>query len=116
MKIWKKNPILIKVVMNGKLAKIIMLDLGANIKLLPTRIWKKLGFPLEPTQYNISLVDGSLVWSLGLLWDMPISFLGITSLATFDVIDMVNIENLEYNALIELEWFVDNNEIINNKN
>lgn len=51
---------------------------------------------------NISLTYGSLVWSLGLLINMPISFLGITSLATFNIIDMVDIKNLEYIALLDL--------------
>lgn len=116
MKKWKKKPILIEVVMNEKLAKNVMLDLGGDINLLSTKTWKQLGFPpLEPSQYNISLVDSSLVQYLGLLHNMPVSFLRITSLTTFDVIDMVNTENLEYITLLDLEWFIDNHGNINSK-
>lgn len=43
------------------------------------------------------------------------SILGITSSTIFDVIDMIDNENLEYIALLYLEWFVDNNCIINRK-
>lgn len=46
---------------------------------------------------------------------MLVSFLEITSLAIFDVIDMANTENIEYTTLLNLECFVDNNGIINNK-
>lgn len=46
---------------------------------------------------------------------MPVSFLGITSLATFDLIDRAYIENLEYTILLDLEWFIDNNRMINSK-
>lgn len=102
--------------MNGKLIKNVMLDLGVDINLLPTGRWKQLGYPpLELTQYNISLANGSLVWYLGLLGDMLIYFLRITSVVTFDMIDMANTENLKYIILLDLEWFIDINRIINNK-
>lgn len=47
---------------------------------------------------------------------MSILILGINSQATFDMIDMGDNENLDqYTTLLELEWFVNNNGIINNK-
>jgi len=36
----KKEIDMIEFVMNAKLVKNIMLDLGADINLLPTRVWK----------------------------------------------------------------------------
>lgn len=86
--------------MKGKLANIVMLNLGVDINLFPTKTWIKLGSPpMEPTQYNILLVDGSLVWSLGLLKNILILVLGIISSATFDIIDMFETEKLRiYNS------------------
>ena len=40
MKNWKKKPILIEVFMHDNLAKNVMLDLGADINLLPIDSWR----------------------------------------------------------------------------
>lgn len=57
-KIWKTRPIMIDLHIHHKNILMVMVYLGSYVNLIPKRIWEYFGEPiLEPTPYNISLVD-----------------------------------------------------------
>jgi hypothetical protein len=66
-----------------------MCDLGASVSLMPLSLFKRFGIgELKPTRMTLQLVDRSIIYSAGILEDIPIKVGKIYIPTYFVVMDM----------------------------
>lgn len=71
-----------------------MVDLGADVSVIPATTWERVGRSmLVKNPFNISLVDGSRMETLGTWKNAKVNMHGLKQLEDFEVIEMKELFN-----------------------
>ena len=93
----------------------VILDLGSEINVLPKQTWGQMGKPsLDWSPIQLRLANQQKIVPLGRLLSVPIDLDGVSTLADFEVIEIIDDSN-PYPALLGIEWAMENAAIINLK-
>ena len=94
----------------------IILDLGSEVNVLTKQTWEQMGKPtLEWSPIQLRLANQQNIVPLGRFPSVPVDIDGVSTLADFEVIEIVDDSN-PYPALLGIEWEIDNSTVINLKN
>ena len=94
----------------------IILDLGSEINVLTKQTWKQMGKPtLEWSPIQLRLSNQQKIVPLGRFPSVPVDIDGVSTLAYFEVIEIIDDSN-PYLALLGIEWAIENSTVINLKN
>ena len=93
----------------------VILDLGSDVNVLPKQTWGQMGKPsLVWSPIQLRLANQQRIVLLGRLLSVPIDIDGVSTLADFEVIEIIDDSN-PYPALLGIEWAMANAAIINLK-
>ena len=93
----------------------VILDLGLDVNVLPKQTWGQMGNPsLVWSPIQLWLANQQRIVPLGRLLSVPIDIDGVSTLADFEVIEIIDDSN-PYPALLGIEWAMANATIINLK-
>ena len=93
----------------------VILDLGSEVNVLPKQTWGQMGKPsLDWSPIQLRLANQQKIVPLGRLLSVPIDLDGVSTLADFEVIEIIDDSN-PYPALLGIEWAMANAAIINLK-
>ena len=93
----------------------VILDLGSEFNVLPKQNWGQMGKPsLDWSPIQLRLANQQNIVPLGRLLSVPIDIDGVSTLADFEVIEIID-DNNPYPALLGIEWAMANAAIINLK-
>ena len=94
----------------------IILDLGSEVNVLTKQTWEQMGKPtLEWSPIQLRLANQQKIVPLGRFPNVPVDIDGVSTLADFEVIEIIDDSN-PYPALLDIEWELDNHAVINLKN
>ena len=86
----------------------IVLDLGSDVNVMPKKAWELMGKPkLVWSPIALKLANQQKITPFGILESEWIDIEGIRSIATFEVIEIVD-NNIPYPTLLGLEWAFEN--------
>ena len=108
----------ISVMIGGKVVEKALLDLGANVNLLPYYVYKQLGLgELKPTAITLSLADRSVKIPRGIIEDVLVQVDNFYYPVDFVVLDTDPLKEANYVPIILGRPFLDtSNAIINCRN
>src|SRR5882757_7727394 len=93
----------------------VILDLGSDFNVLPKQTWGQMGKPsLAWSPIQLRLTNQQRIVPLGRILSVPIDIDGVSTLADFEVIEIIDDSN-PYPALLGIEWAMANAAIINLK-
>src|SRR5271155_5504632 len=93
----------------------IILDLGSEVNVLTKHTWEQMGKPtLEWSHIQLRLANQQKIVPLGRFFYVPVDIDGVSTLADFEVIEIIDDSN-PYPALLGIEWALDNYVVINLK-
>ena len=93
----------------------VILDLGSDVNVLPKQTWGQMGKPsLVWSPIQLRLANQQKIVTLGRLLSVPIDIDGVSTLADFEVIEIIDDSN-PYPALLGIEWAMANAAVINLK-
>ena len=93
----------------------IILDLGSEVNVLTKKTWEQMGKPtLEWSPIQLRLANQQNIVPLGIFPSVPVDIDGVSTLAYFEVIEIIDDSN-PYLALLGIEWALDNSVVINLK-
>ena len=91
----------------------IILDLGLEVNVLTKQTWEQMGKPtLEWSPIQLRLANQHKIVPLGRFPSVPVDIDGVSTLADFEVIEIIDDSN-PYPALLGIEWALDNDAGIN---
>ena len=91
------------------------LDLGSEVNVLTKQTWEKMGKPtLSWSPIQLKLANQQRIVPLGRFLSVPIDIDGVSTLADFEVIEIID-DNNPYLALLGIEWEMENATVINLK-
>ena len=93
----------------------IILDLGSEVNVLTKQTWEQMGKPtLEWSPIQSRLANQQKIVPLGRFQSVPVDIDGVSTIADFEVIEIIDDEN-PYPALLGIEWALANDAFINLK-
>ena len=93
----------------------VILDLGSEVNVLTKQTWEQMGKPtLEWSPIQLTLANQQNIVPLGRLPSVSVDIDGVSTLADFEVIEIIDDSN-PYPALLGIEWAIDNDAVINLK-
>jgi len=93
----------------------VILDLGSEVNVLTKQTWEQMGKPtLEWSPIQLRLANQQKIVPLGRFPSVPVDIDGVSTLADFEVIEIIDDSN-PYPALLGIEWAIDNAAVINLK-
>ena len=93
----------------------VILDLGFDVNVLPNQTWERMGRPvLQWYLIQLRMENQEKIIPMRRLQGVTIDIEGATTLADFEVIDIVD-DNNPYPALLAIDWATDMNGVINLK-
>ena len=93
----------------------VILDLGSEVNVLTKQTWEQMGKPtLEWSPIQLRLANQQKIVPLGRFPSVPVDIDGVSTLAYFEVIEIIDDSN-PYPALLGIEWAIENSAVINLK-
>lgn len=93
----------------------VILDLGFDVNVLPKQTWEIMGIPaLQWSPIQIRMVNQQKIIPMGTLQGVRVDIEGASTLADFEVIEIVDDIN-PYPTLLRIDWATDMNGVINLK-
>jgi len=93
----------------------VILDQGSDANGLPKQTWERMGSPtLQWSPIQLQMANQQKIHSMGRLQGITIDIKGVSALADFEVIEIVD-DNNPYPALLGIDWATDMNGVINLK-
>ena len=93
----------------------VVLDLGSEVNVMMKQTWEIMAKPkLTFSPIQLRLANQQRVIHLGCLSSVPVDLNGVCSLASFEVIEIIDDSTL-YPLLLGIDWAFDNQAIINLK-
>ena len=94
----------------------IILDLGSEVNVLTKQKSEQMGKPtLEWSSIQLRLANQQNIVPLGRFSSVPVDIDGVSTLADFEVIEIIDDSN-PYPSLLGIEWAIENSAVINLKN
>ena len=94
----------------------IILDLGSKVNVLTKQTWEQMGKPMiEWSPIQLRLSNQQKIVPLGRFPSLPVDIDGVSTLADFEVIEIIDDSN-PYPALLGIEWAMENYAVIKLKN
>lgn len=92
--------------------KYVIVDLGADLNIIPSTTWEKLARPkLVKKLMNICLVDDSRIDSMCTWKNVQVNIKEIKQYVYFEVVEMNKPFNT-FQGLFGLRWFMNSNDIV----
>ena len=93
----------------------VILDLGSNTNVLPKHTWERIGRPaLQWSSIQLRMENQQKIIPMGRFQRVTIDIKGASSLADFEVIEIVDDSNT-YHVLLGIGWAIEMNGVINLK-
>ena len=93
----------------------VTLDLGSDMNFLPKQKWECMGRPaLQQSPIQLRMVNQQKILPMGRLQGITVGIKGVSMLAYFEVIEIVDDIN-SYPMLLGIDWSTDMNGVINLK-
>ena len=93
----------------------VILDLGSDANVLPKQMWERMGRPtLQWSPIQLRMTNQQKIIPMGRLQGVIVDIEGMSALADFEVIEIVDDRN-PYPALLGINWATDMNGVINLK-
>ena len=93
----------------------VILDLGSEVNVLTKQTWEQMGKPaLDWSPIQLRLANQQKIVPLGRLPSVSVHIDGVSTLADFEVIEIIDDRN-PYPVLLGIEWEIDNDVVINLK-
>ena len=90
----------------------IILDLGSEVNVLTKQTWEQMGKPtLDWSPIQLRLANQQKIVPLGRFPRVPVDIDGVSTLADFEVIEIIDDSN-PYPALLGIEWAMANAVVI----
>lgn len=94
----------------------VILDLGSDTNVLPKQTWERMGRPaLQWSHIQLQMVNQQKILHMGRLQGITVDIEGVSMLADFEVIEIVD-DNNPYPTLLGINWATNMNGVINLKN
>jgi hypothetical protein len=93
----------------------IMLDLVSNVNILPKKSWELMGkLNLVWSLIQLRLANQYIIYLIGRLEQVEVNIDGVKTNVDFKVIEIMD-DSLPYPALLDIDWALDNNDVLNLK-
>lgn len=89
------------------------MDLGSDVNVPPKQTWERMGRPvLQWSPIQLIMENQQNIIPMGHLYGVMVDIEGVSALAEFEVIEIVDDIN-PYLALLGIDWAIDMNGVIN---
>ena len=93
----------------------VILDLGSDVNVLPKQTWERMGRPvLQWSPIHLCMENQQKIIPMGCLYGVTMDIEGVSALANFDVIEIVDNSN-PYPMKLGIDWAFDMDVVINLK-
>lgn len=93
----------------------VILDLGSDVNVFLKQTWERMGIPtLQWSPIQLRIANQQKIIPMGWLYGLIVDIEGASTMADFEVIEIVGDSN-PYPALLRIDWAIDMNGFINLK-